>query len=650
MLNKNKKWRDFLSLHPKKIDKFIESMMRTLSIPLSIFDDYLFEICWQLKGWIGYMKWNRNNGDNPYFNQSVDPIEIVAIWLANEAFWFYRSQKKLTDFSPEYCLRKTRRYPLNPEEICSNYIAECNEKLSKSAVDQLKITIEKYIPFKHTILWLWQHAYELSYQQPLCNKLLLEKARMSADKKKGGASNDFLAAQWVFCIDVRSEGLRRHLESISDCQTFGFAGFFGFAHQLNDKINNKLTFQCPVLIEPVLLVEILTTNQNFYQIIQKNMISPIHNNRKSLLSAFSLYEMVGIWCALILLFNNYGKPLINGSKKIWGNQCIGSNNKRKKSQDTVPLIEENLDLQQITNSAKTLLQGIGLTKNFSEFVIVCGHGATTENNPYQSSLDCGACGGNAGITNAVLACQVLNKEVIRENLSTIGINIPSETIFIAAHHDTTTDQIVWYDHQVSLSQDKQKRLSTIKRSGRRAGDFLRKERLASMPGDKQVLRRSKHWAELMPEWGLANNAAMIIAPRELTKSLNLHRRVFLHDYQSSQDPDGAILESILLGPAIVAHWINSQYYFSSIDPDSFGSGNKAIHNVLPYVGVMEGNQSDLKYGLPIQSVFYQQQRIHQPRRLCIFVDADKKIVSSIIKKHAVLEKLLLGQWLSLELL
>lgn len=70
---------------------------------------------------------------------------------------------------------------------------------------------------------IWQRACELDYQDRLIGKL--------GSARDGGASPPAQAppaAQLVFCIDVRSERLRRALEDVDpELETLGFAGFFG---------------------------------------------------------------------------------------------------------------------------------------------------------------------------------------------------------------------------------------------------------------------------------------------------------------------------------------------------------------------------------------------------------------------------------------
>jgi len=45
---------------------------------------------------------------------------------------------------------------------------------------------------------------------------------------------------------------------------------------------------------------------------------------------------------------------------------------------------------------------------------------------------------------------------------------------------------------------------------------------------------------------------MIIGPREMTRNVDLQRRVFLHSYRPHLDPDGSALESIMTAPLVVA--------------------------------------------------------------------------------------------------
>ena len=51
----------------------------------------------------------------------------------------------------------------------------------------------------------------------------------------------------------------------------------------------------------------------------------------------------------------------------------------------------------------------------------------------------------------------------------------------------------------------------------------------------------------------------------------------------------------------------------------FGCGTKLPHNVTGLIGVMDGHQSDLRTGLPLQMV-----ETHEPMRLLLIVDADAR--------------------------
>jgi uncharacterized protein YbcC (UPF0753/DUF2309 family) len=73
-----------------------------------------------------------------------------------------------------------------------------------------------------------------------------------------------------------------------------------------------------------------------------------------------------------------------------------------------------------------------------------------------------------------------------------------------------------------------------------------------------------------PEWGLAGNAAFIVAPRERTYHLNLKGRVFLHNYIHAADTTKSTLELIMTAPMIVTNWINLQYYASTVNNQALG--------------------------------------------------------------------------------
>ena len=95
-------------------------------------------------------------------------------------------------------------------------------------------------------------------------------------------------------------------------------------------------------------------------------------------------------------------------------------------------------------------------------------------------------------------------------------------------------------------------------------------------------KKANNWGETRPEWGLAKNAGFIIAPRDLTKNINLDGRCFLHSYAWDKDTEGKALEGILQGPMVVTQWINNHYYFSTVDNQRFGANRITKCTINPY--------------------------------------------------------------------
>ncbi|HEY0863098.1 MAG TPA: putative inorganic carbon transporter subunit DabA, partial [Lacunisphaera sp.] len=165
--------------------------------------------------------------------------------------------------------------------------------------------------------------------------------------------------------------------------------------------------------------------------------------------------------------------------------------------------------------------------------------------------------------------------------------------------------------------------------------------------DAAVRARAVDIAEVRPEWGLANNAALVAAPRSRTAGLNLAGRVFLHDYDAAADPDDRVLTLILCAPVVVASWINLQYYASRVDPVRYGSGNKVLHHVVGGLGVLEGNGGDLKVGLPLQSIHDGKDFVHEPRRLAVYLEAEPGRISAVLAKQPAVRQLFDHGWLHL---
>jgi uncharacterized protein YbcC (UPF0753/DUF2309 family) len=302
------------------------------------------------------------------------------------------------------------------------------------------------------------------------------------------------------------------------------------------------------------------------------------------------------------------------------------------------------------------LRAIGLTRNFGRFIVPCGHGSLSDNNPYFGALHCGACGGKHGDPNARAFAAMGNDPEARRLLRNRGLDIPDDTWFLAAKHVTTSDQILFYDIE-DVPASHREELHAMIQDLQRASGLQALERCSRIPdapkevspeaAHEHVVSRTVDWATTRPEWGLSGNAAFLVGRRTLTKHVNLQGRVFLHSYDPDQDPEGKILEKIMTAPLIVGEWINMEHYFSGVDPWFWGSGSKVIHNVVSGVGVIPGSHGDLQTGLPLQTVRNGDAHYHEPMRLLTVIEAPPDRASGIIRKHALLQNLFHNQWLNL---
>jgi len=290
--------------------------------------------------------------------------------------------------------------------------------------------------------------------------------------------------------------------------------------------------------------------------------------------------------------------------------------------------------------------------HFAPLVVFAGHGSHTSNNPFGSSLDCGACAGNRGRHNARVLARICNKPEVRKILSKDhNIDIPEETLFLAAEHNTTTNHIHLFDYNIPAAY--RGRVDALKnrlREARHRANIEQFEggRTTPKATDKEARRRAFDWAETRPEWGLAGNASFIIAPRRLTAGLDLEARSFLHSYNWQKDPDGSSLEAILQGPMVVTQWINNHYYFASVDNEILGGGTKTTHNVTGNYGVVQGNGGDLRAGLPVESIQRDDHLMqHLPLRLTVIIHAPLARVEYLLERNPEVASLISNEWIYL---
>lgn len=488
----------------------------------------------------------------------------------------------------------------------------------------------------HEVLFLWQEAFEWNYHDQVLAGI--------AQKKNPPKQYSSKSFQAMLCIDDRECSFRRYLEEFDDhAETFGTPGFFSVEFYYQPEGGKFYTKLCPAPVTPKYLIKGIGGDK-------RKKDAYLSKASHSFYGGWLISQTLGFWSAF-LLFLNIFKPSM-GPATASSFKHMSKKSKLTIENENLENRENNLQIgftiEEMTNRVEALLKSIGLVKEFAPIVYVIGHGSSSVNNPHYAAYDCGACSGRAGSVNSRVVSFMANHQRVRELLKARGIEIPETTQFLGSLHDTTRDEIVFFDED-SLSHSNKQGHRKNELIFAKALDYNAKERsrrfesidshLQPASIHEKIRTRSVSLFEPRPELNHATNALCIVGRRELTKHLFMDRRSFMNSYDYRVDLDGKFLVNVLRPVGPVCGGINLEYFFSRVDNQKLGAGTKLPHNVMGLVGVANGIDGDLRPGLPSQMI-----EVHDPVRLMVIVEHFPEIILQAISKEAPTYEWFINEW------
>jgi uncharacterized protein len=490
------------------------------------------------------------------------------------------------------------------------------------------------------VTMLWQEAFEWSYY----DEVLAGIQTLTLPPHTNGRKS----FQAMFCIDDRECSLRRYLEKEDPfCETFGTPGFFNVEFYFQPDHGKFYTKLCPAPVNPKHLIKEVGIRRKH----QKDAHFTKHTH--SLFTGWLISQTLGFWSAFRLFLNLFKPSMSPATASSFQHmeKAAQLTIENKKPEHRENGLQIGFTIDEMADRVEGLLRSIGLVKNFSDLVYVIGHGSSSVNNPHFAAYDCGACSGRAGSVNSRVICFMANHPAVRAILATRGIVIPPGTQFVGGLHDTTRDEIQFFDENslIPKNSEAHKKNEQVFHTALNlnAKERSRRFELVDSHDDpltvhERVKLRAVSLFEPRPELNHATNALCIVGRRALTRHLFLDRRAFLNSYDYTTDPEGEYLFHIMkpLGP--VCGGINLEYFFSRVDNQKLGAGTKLPHNVMGLIGVANGIDGDLRPGLPSQMI-----EVHDPVRLLMIVEHLPEVVLNTIQRAPEVYEWFINEWVHL---
>ena len=584
-------------------DRIVQSCLLRLVGSEALFEQYLLEMLLAHPGWSGMVRLVEMEPKTLLEPRAITLKETIALELAIEMAIL--TKKCGPDFATVADIGHAEAIPL-----LADYESQATVPL---------------------VLKIWQEAMEFSLYAELLAALQVQDMP---------AANTHISptAQALFCIDDRECSLRRHLEETHPAiETFGAAGFFGIDFLYQGFDDAYPVAQCPNVLKPKHLIKETSSELSNDANSLTEGLSDLHIKPHSLFKSWLFTQILGVGYAARMLWDVFrpGTHLLNIEKLS-----------AVEAHTHLHLLRENdepdgegrllgFSVTEMADKVEALLRNIGLIHEFAPIIVVVAHGSSSTNNPHFAAYDCGACSGKPGAPNARAFAWMANHEPVRAILRERGIDIPASSHFVAALHNTSRDEITYFDPAL-LPDSAIEPLQIFQQAMQQALQKNALERCRwfelapkSKTYDKahqHVVTRATSIFEPRPELNHSNNLYAVIGRRTLTRNLFLDRRAFLHSYDPSSDHDGQIIGKILSAVIPVCGGINLEYLFSRIDNSVYGAGTKLPHNVIGLLGVANGVEGDLRTGLPSQMI-----EVHEPARLLIVIEQTTVVLEQTLR-------------------
>lgn len=485
----------------------------------------------------------------------------------------------------------------------------------------------------------WQEALERTYYNSCLRAL--QQSPLTPESQKP-------LFQALFCLDDRESSLRTYLElSEPQAETFGTPGFFGVEFFYQPENSFHITKLCPAPVNPKYLIKQSQTQLHRKRDLHLDKVS------HSFLGGWLISQTLGFWSAFKLFLNIFRPSLSPATATSL--RHMDKISKLTVESTNPPRHEHGLQvgftIEEMTERVYNQLSSVGLTQHFADIIYLVGHGSSSINNPHYTAYDCGACSGRPGSVNARVFAHMANHPQVRAALEKRGVVLPATTLFVGAIHDTTRDEVEFFEEDhwpadfLVKHQKNQKNFKTALalNARERSRRFLNTPvRLDPTTYNEKAKLRSVSLFEPRPELNHATNTLCIVGRRRLTKHLFLDRRAFLNSYDAGIDPEGQILTRILNAAVPVCGGINLEYFFSRVDNQKLGAGTKLPHNVMGLIGVANGIDGDLRPGLPSQMI-----EVHDPIRLLIVAEHSADVLLTAVKRNPATFEWVENEWVRL---